>query len=57
MTFSQRIGHTNYDVHVYCDPNETATYEDRLLALIRSHFAIMDEPYLPNAPQENAGAA
>ncbi len=35
-SFSRRLGYTHYDVNVTCDPNAKATYEDRLLELIRS---------------------
>lgn len=35
-SFSRRLGYTHYDVDVTCDPNTKATYEDRLLELIRS---------------------
>ncbi len=35
-SFSRRLGYTHYDVDVTCDPNANATYEDRLLELIRS---------------------
>ncbi len=35
-SFSRRLGYTHYDVDVTCDPNAKATYEDRLLELIRS---------------------
>ncbi len=35
-SFSRRLGYTHYDVDVACDPNANATYEDRLLELIRS---------------------
>ncbi len=35
-SFSRRLGYTHYDVDVTCDPNANATYEDRLLVLIRN---------------------
>ncbi len=35
-SFSRRLGYTHYDVDVTCDPDAKATYEDRLLELIRS---------------------
>ncbi len=35
-SFSRRLGYTHYDVVVTCDPYAKATYEDRLLELIRS---------------------
>ena len=35
-SFSRRLGYTHYDVNVTCDPNAKATYEDRLLELIRN---------------------
>ena len=35
-SFFRRLGYTHYDVNVTCDPNAKATYEDRLLELIRS---------------------
>ncbi len=35
-SFSRRLGYTHYDVDVTCDPNANATYEDRLLELIRN---------------------
>ncbi len=35
-SFSRRLGYTHYDVDVTCDPNAKATYEDRLLELIRN---------------------
>lgn len=37
-SFSRRLGYTHYDVDVTCDPNAKATYEDRLLELIRSQL-------------------
>ncbi len=36
FSFSRRLGYTHYDVDVTCDPDVKATYEDRLLELIRS---------------------
>ena len=36
FSFSRRLGYTHYDVDVTCDPDAKATYEDRLLELIRS---------------------
>ncbi len=35
-SFSRRLGYAHYDVDVTCDPDAKATYEDRLLELIRS---------------------
>ncbi len=48
-SFSRRLGYTHYDVDVTCDPNANATYEDRLLELIRSlspadHYPPEEEP-------------
>ncbi len=36
FTFTQRLGNTNFKVNVYCKDDTDVTYEDRLLALIRS---------------------
>ena len=36
FSFSRRLGYTHYDVDVTCDPDAKATYEDRVLELIRS---------------------
>ena len=36
FTFSRRLGHTTYSVNVFSKDNEAATYEDKLLELIRS---------------------
>lgn len=44
FTFSRRMGYTHFDVSVTCSPDAKATYEEKLLELIR------------NIPQENAPA-
>jgi len=43
-SFSRRLGYTHYDVDVTCDPNAKATYEDRLLELIRSMPTVDHHP-------------
>ncbi|MGN0774977.1 MAG: hypothetical protein ACI4MP_14425 [Candidatus Ventricola sp.] len=35
MKMTRRYGHTVYEVAAYCNPDSKATYEDRLLQLIR----------------------
>ena len=35
FTFTKRIGNTNFTVRAYCDDDIAATYEDKLLELIR----------------------
>ena len=36
FSFSTRLGHTNFTVNVSGSENENATYQDKLLELIRS---------------------
>ena len=48
MTFSRRIGNTNFRVRVYCDPDSNATFEERLLNVIRH-----DAEQLENPPNES----
>ena len=43
FSFSRRLGYTHYDVDVTCDAK--ATYEDRLLELIRS--GLTENHHLP----------
>ncbi len=50
-SFSRRLGYTYYDVDVTCDPNANATYEDRLLELIRSLPST--DHHLPGEPHED----
>ena len=37
-TFSCWAGNTNFDVNVFCSPDTEATFEDRLLDLIRNEI-------------------
>ena len=39
FSFSTRLGHTNFTVNVSGSENESATYQDKLLELIRSEAA------------------
>ena len=36
FSFNTRLGHTNFNVNVSGSENEKATYQDKLLELIRS---------------------
>lgn len=47
---SRRYGHTVYTVRAYCNPDSSATYEEKVLTLIR-HEA--DKPVNENAEQQN----
>ena len=39
FSFTTRLGHTNFTVNVSDSENEKATYQDKLLELIRSEAA------------------
>ena len=39
FSFNTRLGHTNFTVNVSGGENENATYQDKLLELIRSEVA------------------
>ena len=45
FSFSRRLGYTHYDVDVTYDPDAKATYEDRVLELIRS--GLTENHHLP----------
>ena len=40
---SRRYGHTIFTVRAYCDPESKATYEEKLLTLIRHEADKQDE--------------
>lgn len=48
LTFSRCIRNTNFHVRVYCDPDSNATFEERLLNVIRH-----DAKQLENPPNES----
>ena len=50
MKMTRRYGRTVYEVAAYCSPNCKATYEDRLLQLIR-HAA--KEEYVSDASDDD----
>jgi hypothetical protein len=50
FTFTQRIGNTNFTVRAYCDDDIAATYEDKLLELIRSGVLQADASEKPEEP-------
>lgn len=50
FTFTQRIGNTNFTVRAYCDDDIAATYEDKLLDLIRSGVLQADASGKPEEP-------
>lgn len=50
FTFNQRIGNTNFTVRAYCDDDIAATYEDKLLELIRSGALQADASEKPEEP-------
>ena len=55
FTFSRRLGHTTYSVNVFSKDNEAATYEDKLLELIRSGALQADASEKPKgSPAEHA---
>ena len=55
FTFSRRLGHTTYSVNVFSKDNEAATYEDKLLELIRSGALQADASEKPEgSPAEHA---
>lgn len=55
FSFTRRLGYTHYDVHVACDPNAKATYEDRLLALVREFAADDVHPQIEKAREQKTG--
>lgn len=50
FTFSRRLGHTTYSVNVFSKDDEAATYEDKLLELIRSGALQADASEKPEEP-------
>ena len=50
FTFSRWLGHTTYSVNVFGKDDETVTYEDKLLELIRSGALQTDASEKPEAP-------
>ena len=50
FTFTRRIGNTNFTVRAYCDDDIAATYEDKLLDLIRSGVLQADASGKPEEP-------
>lgn len=48
FTFSHRLSNTNFKVNVYCKDDTDATYEDKLLELVRS--GLLTEPEHPKLP-------
>ena len=55
FTFSRRLGYTTYSVNVFSKDNEAATYEDKLLELIRSGTLQSDASEKPEkSPAEHA---
>ena len=50
FTFSRRLGHTMYSVNVFSKDDEAATYEDKLLELIRSGVLQADASEKPKEP-------
>ena len=50
FTFSRRLGYTTYSVNVFSKDDETVTYEDKLLELIRSGALQADASEKPKEP-------
>ncbi len=44
LTFSRRMGSTNYKVKVHFDPNATDTMEDKIMRMIRNECLESDDP-------------
>lgn len=51
---TRRYGHTVYTIRAYCDPESKATYEEKLLTLIRHEADKQDED---DAKQQNSEAS
>ena len=51
---TRRYGHTIFTVRAYCDPDSDATYEEKLLTLIRHEADKQDED---DAKQQNSEAS
>ena len=54
FSFCTRLGHTNFTVNVSGSENENATYQDKLLELIRSEVA--DEQQQKNETGDHQAA-
>ena len=50
LTFTRRIGNTNFTVRAFCDDDIAVTYEDKLLELIRSGVLQADASEKPEEP-------
>ena len=51
---TRRYGHTVYTIRAYCDPESKATYEEKLLTLIRHEADKQDED---DAKQQSSEAS